>query len=139
LEPNLRDDSKALVTLKSRLQELRNQYNKMEMGNQDYLLAFKDVPELGRDLAKIVREVKIQNEVYLLLQQQYFKERIQENRDLPTIEVLDEAIPPTKAASPRKITSTLLGGIFAFLLISLIIIVSETKKMNYLKKKREEN
>ncbi len=138
LQPNLREDSKTLATLKSRLQELRNQYNKMEMGNQDYLLAFKDVPELGRELAKLVREVKIQNEVYLLLQQQYFRERIQENRDLPTIEVLDEAIPPTKVASPKKITSTILGGIFTFLLMSLIIIVSESKKMNYLKKKSEE-
>ena len=54
----------------------------MEMGNQDYLVAFKDVPEIGRELAQLVREVKVQNEVYMLLQQQYFKERIQENRDL---------------------------------------------------------
>ena len=80
LQPNLSEDSKTLLTLRTRLQELRSQYNKMEMGNQDYLVAFKNVPEIGRELAQLVREVKVQNEVYMLLQQQYFKERIQENK-----------------------------------------------------------
>ena len=135
LQPNLKDDSKTLQSLKSKLQELRNQYNKLEMGNQDYLVAFKDVPELGKELAELVREVKIQNEVYLLLQQQYFKERIQENRDLPTIEVLDEAIPPLKAAGPRLIFSTVLGGIFTFLLMSFLYIANEMKIIKFKKNK----
>lgn len=137
LQPNLKEDSKTLLTLRSKLQELRNQYNKMEMGNQDYLVAFKDVPEIGRELAKLVREVKIQNEVYLLLQQQYFKERIQENRDLPTVEVLDEAIPPLKASSPRLILSTILGGIFTFLIMSFIFIANGMKVKNYTNRKTE--
>lgn len=134
-EPNLKEDSKSLLTLKSKLQELKNQYNKMEMGNQDYLVAFKDVPEIGRELAQLVREVKVQNEVYMLLQQQYFKERIQENRDLPTIEVLDEAIPPLKASSPRLIFSTVMGGVFVFLLMSLLFVANEMKIINLKKKK----
>ena len=138
VQPNLREDSKTLLTLKSKLQELRNQYNKMEMGNQDYLVAFKDVPEIGRELAQLVREIKVQNEVYMLLQQQYFKERIQENRDLPTIEVLDEAIPPLNASSPRLIFSTVLGGVFVFLLMSLLYVASEMKVINFKKKKAEE-
>ena len=133
LQPNLKDDSKTLQSLKSKLQELRNQYNKLEMGNQDYLVAFKDVPELGKELAELVREVKIQNEVYLLLQQQYFKERIQEKRDLPTIEVLDEAIPPLKASGPRLIFSTVLGGIFTFLLMSILYIANEMKIISFKK------
>lgn len=132
-EPNLKEDSKSLLTLKSKLQELKNQYNKMEMGNQDYLVAFKDVPEIGRELAQLVREVKVQNEVYMLLQQQYFKERIQENRDLPTIEVLDEAIPPLKASSPRIIFSTVLGGVFIFLLMSLLFVANEMKIIQFKK------
>jgi uncharacterized protein involved in exopolysaccharide biosynthesis len=135
LQPNLSEDSKTLLTLRTRLQELRSQYNKMEMGNQDYLVAFKDVPEIGRELAQLVREVKVQNEVYMLLQQQYFKERIQENRDLPTIEVLDEAIPPLKASGPRLVFSTVLGGVFAFLLMSLLYIASEMKIIKFKKMK----
>jgi len=127
LQPNLREDNQTLLSLKSKLQELKDQYAKMELGNKDYLLAFKEVPELGRELASLLREVKIQNEVYLLLQQQYYKEKIQENRDLPTVEILDEAIPPLKASGPRVIFASVAGGIFVFLLMSLIYIIEDRK------------
>jgi len=110
----------------------------MELGNRDYLLAFKEVPELGKKLATLIREVKIQNEVYTLLQQEYYKEKIQENRDLPTVEVLDEAIPPLKASSPRVVFSTITGGLFIFLLMSFIVILSERKTLLYTKKNKEE-
>lgn len=133
LKYNLTDDSRELRALRQKLDQLQEQYNKMELGNQDYLIAFKDVPELGKELASLLREVKIQNEVYLLLQQQYYKEKIQENRDLPTVEILDAAIPPSKAASPRILFSTFFGGIFTFLLMSFIFIISERK--NYQLKK----
>ncbi len=125
LKPNLREDNKALLSLRTKLSELQKEYDKFEVGTEDYLVAFNDVPELGMELAQLLREVKIQSEVYLLLQQQYYKEKIQENRDLPTIEVLDEAIPPLKASGPRVIFSTLLSGIFIFLLVSLYFIVRE--------------
>lgn len=131
LEPNLKENSRILVNLKSRLQELRNQYSKMEMGNQDYLVAFKDVPEIGRELAQLFREVKIQNEVYFLLEQQYFKEKIQENRDLPTVEILDEAIPPRKPVSPRLILSTIVGSVLSFLIMAAVAIINEQKITNY--------
>lgn len=137
LEPNLQSDSKTLTSLRTKLNELRSQYSKMEMGNQDYLVAFKDVPELGRELASLVREVKIQTEVYMLLQQQYFRERIQENRDLPTVEVLDSAIPPLKASSPRIIFSTLIGTILVFIFVSLLFILQEMKIHIFKKEKVE--
>jgi uncharacterized protein involved in exopolysaccharide biosynthesis len=127
LKPNLREDNPSLIALRKKLAELRSEYDKFNVGTEDYLVAFNDVPELGLELAKLVREVKIQNEVYLLLQQQYYKEKIQENRDLPTIEVLDEAIPPLKASAPRTIVSTFLSAIFIFLLLSLYFILKENK------------
>jgi uncharacterized protein involved in exopolysaccharide biosynthesis len=134
LESNLREDNKTIIALKKKLEQLKEQYNKMELGNQDYLLAFKEVPELGKKLAAILREVKIQNEVYLLLQQQYYKEKIQENRDLPTVDVLDEAIPPLKASGPRVIFSSVLGGVFIFLLLSIYFVLKD-KQIIQLKKK----
>jgi len=127
LETNLRNDNQTLIALRNRLKELKKQYEKMQLGSQDYLLAFRDVPELGKELSDLLRDVKIQNEVYLLLQQQYYKEKIQENRDIPTVEILDEAIPPLRASSPRVFFSTIVGGIFIFLFLCLIVVVKEKK------------
>jgi len=131
LQPNLREDNQPLISLRKKLSELQKEYEKFEVGTEDYLIAFKDVPELGMELAKLLRDVKIQNEVYLLLQQQYFKEKIQENKDLPTIEILDEAIPPSEKSSPRTIYSTILGAIFIFLLTSLIFVLKERKLISF--------
>ena len=126
---NLKEDNRTLIALRTKLEQLKEQYNKMEMGSQDYLVSFKEVPQLGRELASLIREVKIQNEVYLLLQQQFYKEKIQENKDLPTIDILDAAIPPQRPVSPRLIFSTVLGGVFVFMFLSLCIIYSEQKKL----------
>jgi tyrosine-protein kinase Etk/Wzc len=133
LGSNLREDNKNIRAIREKLNELRNQYNKMEMGNQDYLVAFGEVPSLGKQLASLVREVKIQNEVYLLLQQQYYREKIQETRDLPTVEVLDEAVPPLKAAGPRILFSTAMGGVFIALFIILLLIIQEKKLFKFRK------
>lgn len=138
LKSNLREDSKELMAIRKKLEQLNEQYGQMELGNRDYLLAFKEVPELGKKLATLIREVKIQNEVYTLLQQEYYKEKIQENRDLPTVEVLDEAIPPLKASSPRVVFSTITGGLFIFLLMSFIVILSERKTLLYTNKNKKE-
>ena len=120
LEPNLRTDNKVLLALRKKLNELQKEYRKFDIDSDDYLVAFSNVPELGMDLAKLLRAVKIKNEVYLLLQQQYYRERIQENRDVPTIDILDEAIPPRKQAAPRIIYSTMVSGIFVLFLVSLL-------------------
>jgi uncharacterized protein involved in exopolysaccharide biosynthesis len=99
----------------------------MQLGSKDYLLAFSDVRDLGNELSDLLRYVKIQNEVYLLLQQQYYKEKIQENRDIPTVEILDEAIPPLRKSSPKVVFSTIAGSIFIFLILSLFVIIKEKK------------
>ena len=127
LEPNSRPDNKNLLALRKRLNQLLNEYEKFDIDSDDYLLAFSNVPELGMQLSKLFRTVKIKNEVYVLLQQQYYKERIQENRDVPTIDILDEAIPPKKQVSPRLGYNTAVGSVFVLLLVSLFFVIKEKK------------
>lgn len=135
LEPNSRPDNKTILALKNKLYQLNNEYEKFDIASDDYLIAFSDVPELAMQLSKLIRTVKINNEVYLLLQQQYYKERIQENRDVPTIDILDEAIPPEKKVSPRLIYSTFVSSIFVLLMVSSFLIFRE-KKISFFKKER---
>ena len=121
------ENSRIVAALNKKLQELKSQYSQFETGSEDYLLAFKDLPSLGKDLAGLLRDVRIQNEVYVLLQQQYYKEKIQENREIPTVEILDEAIPPKKPVAPRVIYSSVAGAVFLFILLSLIFILKDKK------------
>ncbi len=138
LENNLRSNNRALLSLKNKLAQLKEQYAKMEIDNQDYLLNFKNMPELGKRLTDLLREVKIQNEVYSMLQQQYYKEKIQENKDVPTVQVLDAAIPPLKASSPRLIFATVTGGISIFIMMCIFTLMKERKIFIYRNNVKEE-
>jgi tyrosine-protein kinase Etk/Wzc len=137
LGANLIDNSTTLEGLNRKLQELKRQYQQIEGGeklNSDYMPSFNNVPELNLELARLYREVKIQNEVYLLLQKQFYSEKIQENKDVPTIEVLDKAIPPLKAKNPRLVYHTFLGAVLIFLFACCIVLYSENKKKVSVKK-----
>jgi uncharacterized protein involved in exopolysaccharide biosynthesis len=123
------ESSRLYNTINKKLQELKAQYSKFESGNADYLLAFKDVPILGKELAGLLREVRIQNEIYVLLQQQYYKERIQENKDIPTVQVLDAAIPPKKKAEPKTVFATLVSGFFIFIVSAMFFVIKNTGKI----------
>ncbi len=125
MENDLRENNKSLIALKEKLSQLKDQYSKMELDNQDYLLNFKNYPELGTKLADLLREVKIQNEVYAMLQQQYYKEKIQENKDIPTVQVLDAAIPPLSASSPRLLFATAAGAFFIFVSMCFVVLSQE--------------
>jgi uncharacterized protein involved in exopolysaccharide biosynthesis len=133
LSQNLTENSNSVLALKSKLEELNTQYKRLENSNQDFFLAFKDAPELGIKLSNLLREVKILNEVYLMLQQLYYKELIQENKDIATVEILDPAIVPTKSIAPRVVVSTILAAIFIFLFISLITVLEQKKIFLYKK------
>lgn len=124
---NIKQDDKIYQSLLRKLEQLKQQYENIESGNKDYLLAFERIPALGKQLTSLLREVKIQNEIYIFLQQQFYKEKIEENRDLPTVDVLDTAIPPNRPVSPRLFFSTFLGGLFAFLAVSGIYLFREQK------------
>jgi len=134
LSKNLNENNPAIISLRSRHEQLKDQLQKLASLNEDVLLSFSDAPSLAAKLSSLVRDVKIFNEVYLMLQQQYFKEKIQENKDLPTVEILDAAIPPEKSSSPRIVFSTFLAAVF-FFISSLFISAFQTKEMfNYIKK-----
>lgn len=133
LSQNLKENSSLMEGMKTRMKELREQYEKViNHTNSDMFVSFSNAPQLGLKLSNLLREVKVKNEVYLLLQQQFYHERIQENRDVPTIEILDLAVPPLKASSPRLIIWTFLGGIFIFMFLTMMLLFREKRIKNYI-------
>ncbi|MFN3345608.1 MAG: GNVR domain-containing protein [Chloroherpetonaceae bacterium] len=88
---------------RSRLNEYRKKYEEATQGKSDKLsLALDEMPTVSREYANNYREVKIHEEVYALLKQLYFKERVQGYRDTPTVVVLDSASVPFYRTSPKR-------------------------------------
>jgi uncharacterized protein involved in exopolysaccharide biosynthesis len=130
LELNMDKESRTIISLRKKLDVLKEQYAKIEAGdklNKDFLPNFEDVPEISIRLARLTRNVKVLNEVYMLLQTQYYREKLQENKNIPTVQVLDNAIPSLRAKSPRLVFHTFAGGLFAFIFICSVIVVQQYK------------
>ena len=69
-----------------------------------------ELPEIGQQYAKLYAEVKIREVLTEILTQRMYEARLQESKDLPTIQVLDRATPPLGKAAPRRIMTVLVAG-----------------------------
>lgn len=85
-------------------------------------LPLRQVPRLAVPYANLYREVQVQETVYNLLTQQYEMARIQEAKDIPVVNVIDEpGIPEKKSFPPRSILVLALT-IVTLILTSLILL-----------------
>lgn len=111
--------------VRTELEALRDRYDELLRGKPargvepgresevSNLEPISSLPDIAMELLRRTREAELQHTVYTLLTTQYYQARLEEARDTPTVEVLDEAIPPLGKVSPqRKIIVLLafLGG-----------------------------
>ncbi len=122
-----------VVQLKKEIEELERQYNYLQYGKgkadvqdqKEFYIPFANIPEVGLELANLMREVKVQETVWELLNQQYYQAKIQEARDTPTIQVLDEAIPPEISSKPKRKLLVLVGSFLALIFSMFWAFVAE--------------
>lgn len=91
------------------------------------------MPPLAMEYARRLRDLKIQEELYALLTQQYEQAKILEARDTPTVVVLEEAKPPSIPSWPKK---KLFVGLFTVLgLVVGVLIAAGEQFLENLKKR----
>jgi uncharacterized protein involved in exopolysaccharide biosynthesis len=61
------------------------------------------LPGLGMGAARLYRDVKVQEQVFSILMAQLEEAKIEEAKDVPTVEVLDQAVPPERKSRPKRI------------------------------------
>ncbi|RIK64734.1 hypothetical protein DCC62_26005 [candidate division KSB1 bacterium] len=127
---SMRPDNPALATLAAEIAALENQYQNLQVGKAasdelraEYLIPFAEMPALARRLAELTREVKVQETIWQLLNQQYHQAKIQEARDTPTVQVLDRALPPEFRSQPKRLLLLLIGTSVVFILSVLAAFV----------------
>jgi len=117
------------VMLKSKITELQRQLDKIETGipgnnplkstnpgkeNSNLFIPFNKMPALGLELMRLMREAKIQEKVFELMTTQFEMAKIEEAKDVNTIQVLDEAVAPDKKSKPKRRLIVMLSTFMAF-------------------------
>ena len=100
-----------LYDVNRELRELKKQLAKIEFGEQDttkkafgagFAIPFSELPEVSLEFARLLRDVKVQEQIYELLTQQYEQAKIMELKDTPTVQFLDRASPAEKKSYPKR-------------------------------------
>jgi uncharacterized protein involved in exopolysaccharide biosynthesis len=102
-----------IVALRKRIDEMQRYLNEMQYGGNipapgargrdrtDFGVPFAKVPEVGLELARLTREVKVQETLVTLLTQQLEQARLGEAKDIPVVQKLDRAVPAQRHIRPR--------------------------------------
>jgi len=87
-----------------------------EVPEREVFPPLSKVPALGLRFGRLLRDVKTEEAVVALLTEQYHRARIEERRSLPTVRVLDPAVPPERRYRPRRTVLVLVCTALAFVL-----------------------
>jgi uncharacterized protein involved in exopolysaccharide biosynthesis len=121
--------------LQAQVGELKRQLQKI--GGSDASLAnanpqqdelypsIRKLPLLGVEWADLYRRMKIQETVFELLNQQYELARIQEAKEISTVNVIDPANYPEKKSFPPRLLIMVLGTLMAVAAAAGVVLLSE--------------
>lgn len=102
-------------------------------GSEDALKEFRErnrsimeSPQLQLEIERLMREVEIQTQVYITLQQQYELARIEEVKETPSVVILDAGKPAVEKNRPRR-GIIMVFSLFCGVIISVLVVLIANK------------
>lgn len=131
--------------LRESIHQIREQIRRLEQSpggrqiSDDVFFVTSEVPELGLQFARLMRDYKVQETLFELLTKQYEVAKISEAKNTSTLQILDEATPPDRKSKPKRALMVLLATFIAGFLAVLVAFVREFgRNMNDEDRKRWE-
>ena len=119
--PDIENVRKEIIELNKKMDEFEFGLSSDNSLNNSLFPPFAEVPELGVNLMRLMREVEIQNKLFIFLTQEYEKAKIEEAKDTPTIQILDHPSYPNKKTYP-KLPRIILITLFLSLLMNILYV-----------------
>jgi uncharacterized protein involved in exopolysaccharide biosynthesis len=119
------DSNPQVVAQRRQLEEMKRQLAQMQYGlgmelpsesrnpgqpRKEFHVPFAKMPELGMEFIRLMREVKVQETVQNLLTAQFEQAKINEARDMPTVQLLDKAVAAERKSRPKTVLNMAIAG-----------------------------
>jgi len=134
------DANPEMVALRRRVEEMKRHLAQLQYGDsgasgdrREFAVPFPKVPEVGIELVRLTREVKVGETLVTLLTQQLEQAKIAEAKNLPIVQVLDRAVPAERHSRPKLRLNIGLAGV-----VSLFVGVFLAFFLEYLKNARSQ-
>jgi tyrosine-protein kinase Etk/Wzc len=129
LEERLGSDHARLQAAKQKIETVDRQIRAAEStGDSAASLTAGNAPRLAMESVRMLRQVAVYEQMYQFLRQALEQSKIDEQRDIPTFTVLDQAIPPDRKWKPKRTFIVLGSGALAFILMTLLLAWTETTR-----------
>ncbi len=129
-------------TLKEKVQQLRSQYERVQSGGltgtETFTIPLPQLPSLIREYTNLVRRQKILEQVNIFLETQMYQAAIQEQTEIPSVDVLDLPRVPLKQSSPSRPLFLLIGFLIS-LTFSVVYFIYDGYKKGKIKTQTERN
>ena len=126
-----------LEQLKKEIEEFKLKLNELENGSfndssgNKLFLTISDIPDLGLNHLRLQRELEIQTELFKFLTMEYEEAKIEEAKDIPTVQVLDIAKVPERKSKPRRVLLVISILLVCLIGNSLVIITYVNYQFNH--------
>ena len=121
--PNYLPIKEQVDFLKRKISDIKNS-TKLS-SNSNVLLPFKNLPELSMQYLRDYRELEIQQKILEVTLPLYEQAKVEEQKSIPTIMVLDKAVPPQIKNAPKRATITIVISLLLFFIMLPIIFRGE--------------
>jgi len=108
------------------LQQLKGMTVSKPNKTGDVFLPLDDIPVLGLQYARLLREVMLQQKITEFILPQYEQAKIQEAKDTPTVQILDKAVLPVKRAKPKRAFFVIFWAFLSILISTTVILTIES-------------
>jgi uncharacterized protein involved in exopolysaccharide biosynthesis len=112
--------------IEGRLEEVKQDLGRAENRLKSFREAnrrISDSPQLQMEHARIVRDVEIDNTLYIELKKQYEIVKIEEIKNIPVINILDPARPAGKKENPKRSIIVLVAFLLSACVSSIFVIL----------------
>jgi capsule polysaccharide export protein KpsE/RkpR len=119
---------------KKKLDNLKNNQNP-----EGLILPLKGLPKIALAYVRLYRDVEINTKLLQFMLPLYEQAKLEEQKEMPVLQVVDYAIPPVKKSFPPRTIFTLLFGAMVAILLFTFIIIKEgidnnnSERMSYIK------
>ncbi|HWR83516.1 MAG TPA: GNVR domain-containing protein [Candidatus Deferrimicrobium sp.] len=111
---------------KMQLQQVEDSLEQFQLVNRDW--ASTTDPEILKMLTRLQRDVEMKTKTYLFLSQEHEIAKLDAQKDVPIVRILDQPTLPTQKSSPQRLLTVAVCGVMSFLCALFIVVVHEALK-----------
>ncbi len=90
-----------ITLLRKKVQELKSSTDLASTSN--ILFSFKQMPDISIKYLRLFREVEIQQAILEIVMPMYEQAKVEEQKSIPTVLVIDKAVPPQLKYTPKRL------------------------------------